>query len=176
MRRTIKGKLTLSVILIVVIVVFLIVVSIMTIAGNGIVESKKNELQLQSEKYAAEINTWIQEEKMVVEDVAKMIEIEKSIDKEFLTNLVFGYAQDRDELLNLYCGTAEGMFVKTIEGDTFEGYNPVERGWYQQAAESGGTIVIDPYIDAVINDMCASIATPVYFDNELVAVDRKSVV
>ena len=60
MRRTIKGKLTLSVILIVVIVVFLIVVSIMTIAGNGIVESKKNELQLQSEKYAAEINTWIQ--------------------------------------------------------------------------------------------------------------------
>ena len=50
MRRTIKGKLTLSVILIVVIVVFLIVVSIMTIAGNGIVESKKNELQLQSEK------------------------------------------------------------------------------------------------------------------------------
>lgn len=170
MRRTIKGKLTLSVILIVVIVVFLIVVSIMTIAGNGIVESKKNELQLQSEKYAAEINTWIQEEKMVVEDVAKMIEIEKSIDKEFLTNLVFGYAQDRDELLNLYCGTAEGMFVKTIEGDTFEGYNPVERGWYQQAAESGGTIVIDPYIDAVINDMCASIATPVYFDNELVAV------
>ena len=127
MRRTIKGKLTLSVILIVVIVVFLIVVSIMTIAGNGIVESKKNELQLQSEKYAAEINTWIQEEKMVVEDVAKMIEIEKSIDKEFLTNLVFGYAQDRDELLNLYCGTAEGMFVKTIEGDTFEGYNPVER-------------------------------------------------
>ena len=99
MRRTIKGKLTLSVILIVVIVVFLIVVSIMTIAGNGIVESKKNELQLQSEKYAAEINTWIQEEKMVVEDVAKMIEIEKSIDKEFLTNLVFGYAQDRDELI-----------------------------------------------------------------------------
>lgn len=170
MRRTIKGKLTSSVILIVVMVVFLIVISIMTIAGKGIVESKKNELQLQSEKYAAEINTWLQEEKMVVEDVAKMIEIEKSIDEEFLTNLVFGYAEDREELLNLYCGTADGMFVKTIEGDTFEGYNPVERGWYQQAAKSGGTIVIDPYVDAVINDMCASIATPVYFDNELVAV------
>ncbi len=170
MRRTIKGKLTSSVILIVVMVVFLVVVSIMTIAGKGIVESKKNELQLQSEKYAAEINTWIQEEKMVVEDVAKMIEIEKRIDEEFLTSLVFGYAEDRDELLNLYCGTSEGMFVKTIEGDTFEGYNPVERGWYQQAAKSGETIVIDPYIDAVINDMCASIATPVYFDNELVAV------
>lgn len=170
MRRTIKGKLTLSVILIVVTIVLLVDISITMIAGNIIINSKKNELQLQSQKYAEEINTWIQEERMVVEDIAKMIEIEKSLDEEFLKKLVFGYAADRKELLNLYCGTAEGVFIKTIDGDTPKGYNPVERGWYQEAAKSGKTIVIDPYVDAVTKDMCASVATPVYFDQELVAV------
>jgi len=142
----------------------------MSIAGKAIVESKKNELRLQSEKYAEQINTWIQEERLIVENVAKAIEIEKNIDKEFLEKVVFGYVENREELLNLYCGTSEGMFIKTIAGDTFEGYNPVERSWYQQAAKIGDTIVMDPYVDAVINDMCASFATPVYFDEQLVAV------
>jgi len=143
---------------------------ILTIAGNEIITGNKNELMLESEKYAEEINIWIQEERMIVEAVARNIEIQKSTDEKFLSDLVYGYAADRTELQNLYVGTAEGVFIKTIEGETFEGYNPVERSWYQQAAESGDTIMMNPYIDAVTGQMCASFATPVYFDEKLVAV------
>jgi len=170
MRRTVKGKLALSVILIVIATILVCIAAILTIAGKAIIDSKKSELKLQSEKYAEELNTWIQKEKMVVEDVARNIEIQKSTDEKFLSELVHGYAADREELQNLYCGTAKSVFIKTIEGDTFEGYNPVERSWYIQAAEKGSTIMMDPYIDAVTGEMCASFATPVYFDDELVAV------
>ncbi len=170
MMKTIKGKLTFSVILIVAVIVCLTAASILSLTGNTITESKKHELKLESEKYAEVINTWIQEERMVVEDVAKMVELRKSLDKEFITDLVFGYAAQREELQNLYCGTAQGVFIKTVEGDTPPGYNPVERAWYQMAAEAGGTIVMDPYVDAVAKNIVTSLATPVYFDGKLVAV------
>ena len=44
------------------------------------------------------------------------------------------------------------------------------RGWYQQAAEKKEVIVTDPYWDVITNQMCTTIAVPVYIDNELVAV------
>ncbi len=170
MGRTIRGKLTLSVVLIVVTVVVLVVTSIMAIVGNTIIDSKKNELQLQAEKYAGQINTWVDHEKLTTEAITRFIETQRNTDGAFLQNLVNQYAADKPELLNLFCGTSDGRFYKTVKGDTPPGYNPVERGWYKQAAQAGKTIITDPYVDAVTQDMCATVATPVYFNRQLVAV------
>lgn len=51
-----------------------------------------------------------------------------------------------------------------------EGYDPVERGWYQQAAKEADVIVTDSYWDVLTNQMCTTIAAPIYIDNELVGV------
>ncbi len=73
--------------------------------------------------------------------------------------------------MNLYCGTKNSDFIQSNrEAAIPEGYDPVQRGWYKQAAEAGRTIVTDPYWDVLTNQMCTTIASPVYIDGKLEAV------
>lgn len=171
MGRTIKGRLTVSVILIVVAVIVLITGGISVVAGASLLGTQKNELQLQADRYAEEINTWVESEIMLAEGTANSIEAAKNTDGAFLQNVVDTHAAGREELLNLYCGTAGSEFFQSNhEAEVAPDYDPVVRGWYQQAAAEGRTVVTDPYWDVITDQMCVTIASPVYVSGELVAV------
>lgn len=171
MRRTIKGKLTISVICMVVISILLTTVGIVIVAGKRLIKDQTEALQIYADKYAEEINTWIENEKMLAKGAANCIEAAGNADEDFIQSVMDTYAAGREELLNLYCGTKDSKFIQSNrEAEIPEGYDPVQRGWYQQAAEEGSTIVTDPYWDVLTNQMCATIASPVYINGDLVAV------
>ncbi len=171
MGKTIKGRLTVSMIGIVVASILLTTVGIITVAGKRTIQDQTRALQLNADKYAEEINTWIENEKMLAEGVAKSIAAGRTIDTDAVQSVVETHAAGRQELLNLYCGTKDSRFIQSNkEAEIPEGYDPVERGWYQQAAESEAVIVTDPYCDAITGQMCATVAAPVYIDSELVGV------
>ena len=171
MRKTIKGRLTTSVIVIVVAIILIITIGIITIAGSRILDNQKDELQIQADKYAEEINTWIEGEMMMATGTARSIEVTGDLKQDFLQKVVDTHARDREELLNLYCGTSDSRFYQSnAEAEIPEGYNPVERGWYKQAAEAGKTVVTDPYWDVLTNQMCTTIAAPVLANDKVVAV------
>lgn len=171
MRKTIKGKLTVSMIGIVVASILLTTIGIIVVAGKQTIEDQTQALQLNADKYAEEINTWIENEKMLADGAAKSVAAGKSIDTEFIQSVVENHAAGRQELLNLYCGTKDSRFIQSNrEAEIPEGYDPVERGWYKQAAEAKSVIVTDPYCDAITGQMCATVATPVYIDDELAGV------
>lgn len=171
MARTIKGKLTISVVLIVVVSILITAVGFIVVAGRRMIQDQTQVLQLNAEKYAEEINAWIEDEKMLAVGTANSIMAVGDMSDEMLQSVVDAHAADRDELLNLYCGTKDHKFIQSNqEAGIPEGYDPVERGWYQQAAEAGDTVVTDPYLDAITGQMCATIATPVYVDGELAGV------
>lgn len=169
--KTIRGKLTVSVIVIVITGILLTTVGIVTVAGKRMIQNRTEALQLYADKYAEEINTWIETEKMLARGAADGIETVGSTETDFLQSLVDTHAEGREELLNLYCGTKDGRFIQSNrEAEIPEGYNPVERGWYQQAAQEKATIVTDPYLDAITGQMCATIASPVQINGNLEAV------
>ena len=171
MRKTIKGKLTLSVICIVAVSIILTTVGIVAVAGRNLIQNQMESLQLNADKYAEEINTWIENEKQLANGAANSIEAARNTDVAFIQSVMDTYAAGREELLNLYCGTKDSQFIQSNrEADIPEGYDPVVRGWYQQAAEKKEVIVTDPYWDVITNQMCTTIASPVYIENELVAV------
>lgn len=171
MSKTIKGRLTVSVIAIVVASILLTTVGIIAVAAKRTIQDQTQALQLNADKYAEEINTWIENEKMLADGVAKSIAAGGTIDTEQLQTVVDTHAAGRQELLNLYCGTKDSRFIQSNrEAGIPEGYDPVERGWYKQAAESGSIIVTDPYCDAITGQMCATIAVPAYIDGELAGV------
>ena len=168
MRKTIKGKLTLSVICIVAVSIILTTVGIVAVAGRNLIQNQMESLQLNADKYAEEINTWIENEKQLANGAAKSIEAARNTDVAFIQSVMDTYAAGREELLNLYCGTKDSQFIQSNrEADIPEGYDPVVRGWYQQAAEKKEVIVTDPYWDVITNQMCTTIASPVYIENEL---------
>lgn len=57
MRKTIRGKLTISVIAIVIVIIVAITIGIVGIAGSKLMNSQKDELQLQADRYAQEVNS-----------------------------------------------------------------------------------------------------------------------
>lgn len=171
MRKTIKGKLTINVICIVAVSIILTTIGISIVAGRNLIQNQTDALQLNADKYAKEINTWIENEKMLAEGAANSIEAAGNTGDEFIQSVMDTYAEGREELLNLYCGTKDSKFIQSNrEAEIPDGYDPVQRGWYQQAAEKKSTIVTDPYWDVLTNQMCTTIASPVYLSDELIAV------
>ena len=171
MLRTIKGKLTVSMIGIVVASILLTTVGIITVAGRRTIQDQTRALQLNADKYAEEINTWIESEKGLAEGTVKSIAAGRTTETEFIQSVVDAHAKGREELLNLYCGTNDSRFIwSNREIEMPADYDPVERGWYQQAAEAGTVIVTDPYCDALTGQMCTTIAAPVQIDGELAGV------
>ncbi len=65
MRKTIKGKLTLNVICIVAVSIILTTAGIVILAGRNLIQKQTEALQLNADKYAEEINTWIEAEKLL---------------------------------------------------------------------------------------------------------------
>lgn len=171
MLKTIKGRLTASVIGIVVGSILLTTAGIIVIAGKRMIADQTQALQLNADKYAEEINTWIENEKMLADGAADSVGAGENTDEDFVQTVVDAHAAGREELLNLYCGTNDGRFIQSNrEAEIPEGYNPVERGWYQQAAKEGTVIVTDPYWDVLTNQMCTTIAAPIYINKELAGV------
>lgn len=171
MAKTMKGRLTISVICIVVASILLTMLGAVVIAGKRMMSEQKEILQLYADKYAEEINTWIENEKMLAAGTAGSIAAAGSLDEAFLQSVVDVHAKGRDELLNLYCGTKDSAFIQSNrEAGIPDGYDPVQRGWYSQAAAAGETIVTDPYWDVLTGQMCTTIASPVYIDGALAAV------
>ena len=171
MLRTIKGRLTVSMIGIVVASILLTTVGIITVAGRQTIQDQTRALQLNADKYAEEINTWIESEKMLAAGAVESIAAGKMTETEFIQSVVDTHAEGREELLNLYCGTSDSRFIwSNREIEMPADYDPVERGWYQQAAAAGTVIVTDPYCDALTGQMCTTIAAPVLIENELAGV------
>ena len=146
MRRTMKGKLTISVIAIVVASIMLTTIGTVVVAGRNLIQDQTEALQLNAEKYAEEINTWIENEKMLADGAANSIEAAADTSDGLIQSVLDTFAADRAELLNLYCGTKESKFLQSNrDAEIPDGYDPVQRGWYQQAAEEKAVIVTDPY-------------------------------
>lgn len=171
MLKTIKGRLTVSVIAIVIGSIILTTAGIITVAGKRMIEDQTQALQLNADKYAEEINTWINTEMMLAAGAANSIAAGGTIDTDVIQSVVDTHSAGRTELLNLYCGTKDSRFIQSNrEAEIPEGYDPVERGWYKQAAQEGKVIVTDPYWDVLTNQMCTTIAAPVYIEEELAGV------
>lgn len=173
MKRTIKAKLTTAVILIVVVAMLLSMGIVVGMSSGTLTKHLTGELQLNADKYANSINSWIEREKgLNIAGAAALKALPAgSYDREHIQQIVSSESEGRSELLNMYYGTEEKEFIQTDPAaETPEGYDPTARGWYKAAKEAKTTIVTDPYMDVLIGGMCITIASPVYRDGQLAGV------
>ena len=173
MKGTIKGKLTLVVILIVVAAMLASTAIIIGASGRKLTNELTNELQINAAKFANSINSWIEMEKgLNAAGAAAFAALpDGSYDREHIQSIVTTEAQGHPEFLNLYYGMEDKQHIQMDPNATVpDGYDPTARGWYKAAKEAGTTIVTDPYMDVLIGGMCITIATPVYRNGQLAGV------
>ena len=173
MKGTIKARLTLAVILIVVAALLVSTAILVGTSGSKLTDELTSELQLNADKYANSINSWIEMEKgMNAAGAAALAAIpEGHYDREHVQSVVTAEADGHPEFLNLYYGMEDKVHIQMDPAATVpDGYDPTARGWYKAAQAAGTTIVTDPYMDVLIGGMCITIATPVYRNGQLAGV------
>ncbi len=173
MKGTIKGRLTLAVILIVVAAMLVSTGIIVGTSGKKLTNELTSELQLNADKYANSINSWIEMEKgLNAAGAAAFSAIpDPDYDRDHIQKMVTAEAEGHPEFLNLYYGMEDKLHLQMDPNATVpEGYDPTARGWYKAAKAAGTTIVTDPYMDVLIGGMCITIATPVYRNGQLAGV------
>ena len=173
MKGTIKGRLTIAVILIVVAALLVSTGIIVGTSGKKLTNELTAELQINADKYANSINSWIEMEKgLNAAGAAAFSAIPDSdYDRDHIQKMVTTEAEGHPEFLNLYYGMEDKLHLQMDPNATVpEGYDPTARGWYMAAKAAGTTIVTDPYMDVLIGGMCITIATPVYRNGQLAGV------
>ncbi|MCR5672731.1 MAG: hypothetical protein K6F87_03325, partial [Lachnospiraceae bacterium] len=173
MKNTIKGRLTFAVILIVVAAMLVSTAVIVGSSGRKLTKELTGELQINADKYANSINSWIEMEKgLNAAGAAAFAALpDGSYEKAHIQSIVTTEADGHSEYLNLYYGMEDKQFIQMDPNATVpDGYDPTGRGWYKAAKEAGTTIVTDPYMDVLIGGMCITIATPVYRGGQLAGV------
>ena len=174
MRKTIKGRLTMIVILIMFIVLYVYATVVILVTDDKVTMLSQHELQLQADRYAEMINTEMEKEKGYASGAASAISALQTAkpDEAAIRNILVEFAAGQKSLLNLYFGLADDHSFYQYEKDATapEGYDPTARGWYKQAAAAGKTVVTDPYFDVLKGQMCTTIASPVYHNNQLIGV------
>ncbi|MBO6108964.1 MAG: methyl-accepting chemotaxis protein [Eubacterium sp.] len=171
MFKTIRGKLTSIVIIIVAIAMIALAVTSLMMFGYNMDASAREGLQSKANQRAAEVNNWISGEKTMAEGINTAIVASGTPNIDQIQKLLAASGQGRDQLLNCYFGSEKKDFVQMdANAEPPEGYDPTERGWYKAAKEAGTTIVTDPYMDVLIGGMCVTVATPVMIDGALYGV------
>ncbi|MBO4904852.1 MAG: methyl-accepting chemotaxis protein [Lachnospiraceae bacterium] len=173
MKNTIKGRLTLAVILIVILAMVISTAIIVGSSSKKLTGELTDELQINADKYANSINSWIEMEKgLNAAGAAAFTALpDASYNRQHIQSIVTTEAEGHPELLNLYYGMEDKQHIQMDPNAVPpEGYDPTARGWYKAAKAAGTTIVTDPYMDVLIGGMCITIATPVYRNGELAGV------
>ena len=173
MKRTIKEKLTINIVSMVVILFVIIMFTVVSIASDNLIIKQKDELQLLSDKYAGQIDIWLNEKKNLAELTAVSLQIDDNLEYDNIRKIVEANVKQDKDVLNLYYANEKSKVCMSdyeAEQKVQDIIDPTTRDWYKQAKKEKGTIVQSPYIDSTTGKMCCTIATPVYKDGELKGV------
>lgn len=177
--KTIKGKLTGTLLLLVTIALSILVSFIVGSANVKLIAEQKASLKATSNMYAEIFNTFFEEKMSFVEGIANStITYGQYDDRKTIREAVRGYKELVDDsVADLYIAFADKdlyMMSGSEEGLPAD-FDARTRSWYIQAVAEKGTIVSTPYVDQVSGNMMITIATPIYKGDTLIGVAAEDV-
>ncbi|AXE35708.1 methyl-accepting chemotaxis protein [Chromobacterium phragmitis] len=161
--RSLRVKLIAVIALLLVLLGAVITVLVYGQMRNEIVRGVDNELSGTSKGYSALVSSWYKSKVGVV----------------IAANPLVGTADPRPTLARMsqaggfdmtYIGTADHVMIRSDMKPQPQGYDPVARPWYQQAAAAGQPGVSDPYVDFDTKKLVVTFVSPVKDGSALKAV------
>ena len=173
MRRTIREKLTFSVVGIVTVLFLVFMIVIVSVLSNKLVGKQKSELQLQADKYAEKINSWGNDKINILEETVTDLTADDKWKREHIFKVLQAHIKGNDDIMVMYYGNKDSKFCMSdpkVQEQLSADYDPMQRDWYKLAVEAGKTVIIEPYVDAATGKMMTTFSTPVYDDGECIGV------
>lgn len=126
----------------------------------------------EGQSYAGTIDSWLAQQKYMVESIGEEIEASFTGDTGNLTDFLNKKAllPTNKETATIYVGLEDGRFFEAYGGGLAPGILCTERPWYQAAIASDETVITDPYEDVLYGGMVVGIAKKITVDGKVVGV------
>ncbi len=170
-KNLIRKRVTRRVVIAILITVVLLSVANIAYMTRAINMGQRAELMLVTELSGSKVDKWVGGLSGVSEGIASTLEGLHTLDEDTVKSILDNIAEDYPELCFIYVATEEGNMYMARGVEYAPGVDVRERQWYKTVKALGRTAVVDPYISATRpNLMLATVATPIYFDGELVGI------
>ncbi len=156
--KSIRAKLTASVLLLSIVGMFIIATISYFLARNIILNEVLEKNQNNAQYEAKQIDTWILNAKTLVQVNGKVFSVygHRKDAKKPLEELLSQW----DYLLDVYLGFSDGTALFATDYVPEPGWYTYERVWYETAMEhKGETIVTPPYVDSELKQQVITVAT-----------------
>lgn len=170
--RTIKGKLIVS-ITVVISIIMICVSFISYYISNKIIIKKSEEKQQEiSQKYTDNINNWLSNEVIKLQAIKDEVEIQGYSDTTYMKNYLNKKIENSDDNVILYYVGFEDrtLIISGKDEDLPEGFDCTSREWYKDTMKNGKVTYTTPYVDTITGDMVITIAVPIEEEGKKIGV------
>ena len=170
--RTIKGKLIIS-ITVIIAIVMIFVSSVSYYISNKIIMNKAEEKQHEiSQRYADNINNWLYDEEIKLQSIKEEAEIQGDSDVSYMKSyLDKKFDSSKDTVILYYTGFEDKTLIISGENENIpEGFDCTTRDWYKNAIKNGKITYTSLYVDTITGDMVITISVPIEIDGQKVGV------
>ena len=127
---------------------------------------------------AEQFNSYLNDVSILVESASEGVEylIDKRADYDEIHKYVENISARRSRAImndtdGIY-GIINGVYNDGYNWTPYEGYNPKERIWYQEAIEAGGqAVMVEPYVDARTGNTIVTVAKALSSGEDVIAAD-----
>lgn len=178
MTRTVGGKYTVIIILIVTLVLTgMLAINYILLRSHSIMTAEETA-EILIDHADRQIDLVFEGIEAVIESLSMQRSV-REVDPVAMKDQFIAEVMARNDYVRaVYLGTSEGMMYEWGAGPGFvdhtpsfpEDYDPRERPWYEEALDAGGYTLTEPYIYASIEAMGITAVKPVYEEDRLIGV------
>jgi len=138
-----------------------------------VLSSTKSKLEMVSERYSNEIDSWLLSQKNDLNAIQEDVEINSAYysDDALLSRMLnYKLKKTQNQILDYYIGFSDKRLLSGTGWQPDANYDCTKRDWYQQAINKGDTVFTAPYIDSDSKQMVITISEPLIMNNQVVGV------
>jgi len=169
--KSIKGKFVFAITLTCIMSLFLVSAIGYTISYHLVLTNSKNKLTETSQKYADEINYWLETQSSQLHSINEDLKMINPLNKTYLSNyLAAKYNTQNNIVLDYYIGFSDKSFITGSKRVLPTDYDCRTSDWYQQALVKQGIIYTAPYMAPDSKKIIITIAEPLSIKGKTVGV------
>ncbi|BCN32912.1 methyl-accepting chemotaxis protein [Anaeromicropila herbilytica] len=140
------------------------------VAYSTLLNTINTENQVQTDKYAEKVNTWLTNKAQIIATMQSNIQSIGTSNEKVIKPLLTDTTKNSIGVGDIYLALESKKFIDGTGWTPDAGYDPTSREWYKSAKENDSISYTKPYLDVIKNTMAISISAPVKENNNLSGV------
>ena len=142
-------------------------------------EKQDKIIELHQENVVKGVETYFEEKMKVASMMAKSVDLPDYLiyknelgpeeAKDWIFEALISFIKNDESFIDVYAGYENKELIAASEWVPDEGYDPTQRDWYKLAKATEGTVITEPYVDAMTGKTVVTLAHKMYDRNGIMS-------